>query len=346
MQTITDYIFTASEHDGTDIHLVAGVPPIYRDHDGHFAHLRETPLDADETNALVRELFQTRKSANYWKTLDTAGDVDLSYTAEREGFLPVRCRVNVFREDHGLAIAIRILKLRIPTRQELRLPTVLERLIRQKHGLILFTAPTGNGKTTSIASLLNEMNATMEKRIITIEDPVEYRFEQRRSIFSQREVGIDCPSFAHGLKSALREDPDVILVGEMRDRETIRTALSAAETGHLVFSTLHAPNVVEAIDRLTQYFDAEEQNTIRLQIANAMLAIIAQQLLPKRGGGKIAAFEILCNTPAISSVIRQGKTYAIPSYMEKAKGMQHMDESIQELEFQNLLEREGLGRAE
>jgi len=336
--TLDDYILETYRNAGTDLHFVTDFRPTYRNRNGSFTYLQDDPLDADAIEEVLHPLFNNGKKEHLMAILNEQGDVDLAYTAQGEGTPPVRCRVNVFHDDHGYAAAFRLFKTTIPTRQELRLPTVTEHLIQHRNGLIIFTAPTGNGKTTSIAALLNKINETMDKRIITIEDPVEYQFPREKAIVSQREVGLDCPSFAHGLKSALREDPDVILVGEMRDRDTILTALSASETGHLVFTTLHAANVVEAVDRLTQYFEAEEQAAVRLQVANALLAIIAQQLVPRKGGGKIAAFEVLINTPAISNVIRSGKTYAIPGYMDHAKDMQHMEESLNELRSLGFLE--------
>ena len=338
MHALDRYIQEAQNIGATDIHLVPGSSVMCRNANGEFAALSEQPLSSEDVGSILEPLLSIHDKAAIDEALQQDGDVDVSYMVGQEGQPPVRCRVNIFREERGIAVAFRLLKKNIPTRQELRLPTITEHLIRKKNGLIIFTAPTGNGKTTSIAALLELINSTMGKRIITIEDPVEYRFEQKKSIISQREVGTNCSSFARGLRSALREDPDIILVGEMRDKDTILTALSAAETGHLVFTTLHAPNVVEAIDRLTQYFDGPEQNTVRMQTANALLAIIAQQLLPKKGGGKIAAFEVLTNSSAISNLIRETRTFSIPSYMDKGKGMQHMEESISELRLLGLLE--------
>lgn len=337
MKTLDDYLREAARDGGTDLHLVPGFPVTCRNADGAFTPLSGMPLLQEDILRLLSPIFTAEKKERLSALLQESGDIDAAYSAG-EGTDEIRCRINIFREDHGTAAAIRIFQRDIPTRKALRLPTITETLIQKKNGLIIFTAPTGNGKTTSIASLLDHINATAGKRIITIEDPVEYRFQKRKSIISQREVGTNCPSFAHGLRSALREDPDVILVGEMRDRDTILTALSAAETGHLVFTTLHAPNTLEAIDRLTQYFTGDEQTAVRMQTANALLAIIAQQLLPKHGGGKIAAFEVLVNSVAISNLIREGKTFAIPGYMDRKLGMQRMEESVNELRVLGLLE--------
>ena len=335
---LMELIKETNRNAGTDLHIVTGFRPTYRNRNGNFAYLSDRVLSTEDVKELFHPLLDTEKKEYLSHILDEQGDVDLAYTVEQEDAPSIRCRINIFKEDHGLAGAIRLFKLAIPTRQELRIPTVTERLIQEHNGLIIFTAPTGNGKTTSIASLLNKVKETMDKSIITLEDPVEYQFPVGKSIISQREVGLDCPSFAHGLKAALREDPDIIFVGEMRDRDTILTALSAAETGHLVFTTLHAANVVEAVDRVSQYFEAEEQQAVRMEFANALLAILAQQLLPKIGGGKVAAFEVLINTPAIANIIRSGKSYAIPGYMDRTKDMQHMEESIDELRVLKLIE--------
>lgn len=243
-------------------------------------------------------------------------------------------RVNVFKDINGIGLAIRILSEDIPSMDALRLPPTVKNFVTYESGLVIISGPTGSGKTTTLASLLNEISKHQQKHIITIEDPVEYKIPSVSavSLVTQRNVGIDCDSFASGLRDALRQDPDVILVGEMRDAETITTAMQAAETGHLVFSTLHASNVVEAVDRFSQYFPAERNSEIRLQLANCLQGIVAQKLLP--GADKInrvAAFEVMLATDAIRAVIRSGKTYQLRDYMHRDAGMNSMDECIQGL---------------
>ena len=222
--------------------------------------------------------------------------------------------------------------------QELRIPGPLQDIRHRKHGIVIITGPTGSGKTTTLAALLDAINAESPVHIITIEQPIEYQFQMKRAVISQREVGRDCISFLDGLRASLRQDPDVILIGEMRDDETITTGLAAAETGHLVFTTLHSANVVEAIDRLVQYFPATRHQEIRNELANSFLAIAAQKLLPSRNGGRVAAFEVLLSTDSTKNVIRSSQGFRVQDYMHRDEGMQTMAESIRGLRNKHLID--------
>lgn len=322
-------ISKAAAKRASDLHLVAGLPPIIRGSDGNLTEIFSEPLSSDEILTLAGPFFSEKHS----EELQERGDADLAYTTA-DG---IRVRINIFQSHAGANIALRILNSEIPSMQALSLPISVQLISRKQHGLILFSAPTGNGKTTSIASILNSINESQQKRIITIEDPVEYIFPHKKSIISQREVGKDCISFAAGLHAALREDPDVILIGEMRDADTVLSAISAAESGHLVFSTLHSGNIVEAVDRITQYFPSTQHDIILAQLANSFEAIVCQRLLPRKGGGRIAAFEILLSSVATRQLIRNNHASDLPGYMHEKEGMLLMEKSIKRLKEQGLV---------
>ncbi len=336
MTSLSDMILLVKEKNGSDLHLLTGFFPIAR------INNELIPFSAEDGFQIIdSEVMQSYLDLlmnDYQKKIfEKYGDADLAWSARSETKPPARCRINVFRDSRGISIAIRIIPDQIPSMKDIRLPLSVQGLLKFTHGLIIFTGPTGSGKTTSLASMLNHINENQAKHIITIEDPIEYQYKVRQSIISQREVGRDCSSFARGLKASLREDPDIILVGELRDKETISTAIMAAETGHLVFATLHTANVVEAIDRLVQYFPSDEQNQILHELALSLRGIIAQKLLLKRGGGRIAAFEILLNTPAITNLIRSNQMYQAQNYMHGQDGMQTMEEAVNGLKLMNLL---------
>ena len=328
--TLAELITKAGKLKASDIHLLAGHKPYIRGKEGSIQpYTDEEPL----TTGGILKLLKPVLSVSQEIQLQKEGDIDLAMTAGS-----IRTRINAFRAENGLSVAIRLLKDRIPTMNELGLPMSVQSLINQSHGLILFTAPTGNGKSTSIASMLEAVNERQQKRVITIEDPIEYIYPEGSSLFSQRAVGRDCPDFFHGLRSALRENPDIILIGEMRDCDTILAAISAAETGHLVFSTLHSADAVEAIDRIMQYFPTGQQELVRSQFSNAFLGIIAQKLLPRRDKqGRIAAFEVVLATDATKAVIRSGKTNTLKSYMSTRDGMLQMEASVQALKSRLLV---------
>lgn len=315
-------------HRASDIHFNCG--HVYFRIDGQLTPVNSAMVYSDNDFAEFLLEFLGNKELII---LAEKGDVDISYKHPSGA----NCRVNVFKDNGGTSIALRILNTGIPSPHDLHIPHVIERLIGEEHGLILICGPTGAGKSTTIASLINKINYTQNKHIISIEDPVEYIFPKGSSVISQREIGKNCESFHQGLKSALRQDPDIIFVGELRDKETIETTLSAAETGHLVFSTLHAGNSAEAIDRLTHYFPAEQQSQIRHQLTLSFLGIVTQRLCIAKDGGRAAAFEILLKNAAICNVIRKNELNTLKHYMNVSNGMQTMEAAIQELKMKNLI---------
>jgi len=253
-----------------------------------------------------------------------------------------RFRVNVFFQRGSIAIVFRALSSSIPTLKALNLPSVVEELCGLKEGLILVTGPTGSGKSTTVASIINEINSTKDGHILTLEDPVEYIFQHDKCIINQREIGQDSQTYNNALRAALREDPDVIFIGEMRDNESIGIAVTAAETGHLVLSTLHTLGAAKTIDRLIDVFPPHQQQQIRVQVSTALKAVISQRLIPAIDGGRVAALEIMIVTPAISNMIREGKTISIISAMQMGGnlGMQLLDKSIVDLLSQNKITKE------
>ena len=334
--TLDDYIVHAAEKDISDLHFVPDQPVYYRDTTTGKLRILDGSqgMSSEDIRGL---LFQNatikRKIAHF-----NAGDIDISLTTDTANGA-VHSRLNLFFTHKGIAVAIRIFPSFIPSMNKLGLPGVVQNLIRKPYGLIVFTAPTGNGKTTSIASMLETINDNEAKRIITIEDPVEYVFTSKQSVISQREVGTSCKTFAEGLRAALREDPDIIMVGEMRDKETILTAISAAESGHLVFSTLHAGDTVQAIDRIKQYFSGSEQEQIQAQFANAFQAVVAQKLIPRKDKqGRVAAFEVLLNNDATRNLVRIGEAFRLPGYMNLKDGMFTMKYSINDLQMRGVIE--------
>ncbi|WP_196602900.1 type IV pilus twitching motility protein PilT [Pectinatus frisingensis] len=337
MKSLNEMISIADKYGASDIHLVTGLIPTMRKN-GLIANLDENDSSVFTSEA-SKNIIDTILNKYQKNSLEDKGDANLSYTCqnifEREKIL--RTRVNVFKDLRGYSFALRLINENIPTMQELLLPRSIQSLIKKEHGLIVVTGPTGSGKNTTIASMLETINNTKNIHILTIEDPVEYYYKSKKSLISQREVGENCISFSAGLKAALREDPDVILVGEMRDAETIEMALAAAETGHLVLTTLHTADVVQSIDRMMQYFPANQQAQIRMQLANSFEGIIAQKLFLKNGGGRVAAFEILLRTPATVNLIRTGRAFELQDYMSNRDGMQTMDESITDLKRRNYL---------
>lgn len=253
--------------------------------------------------------------------------------------------MNVFKQRGCISLAIRIVPTKIPTLEELQLPDVLKKMVTKPQGLILVTGPTGSGKSTTLAAMIDYMNKTMRKHIITLEDPIEYVHKHGGCIIDQREIGTDTNNFANGLRAALRQDPDVILVGEMRDLETIQTAITAAETGHLVFGTLHTSSAPATIDRIIDVFQPEQQTQIRIQLATVLVAIISQRLFPRaQQNGRIAATEILINNAAIANLIRNGKIHQIPSIMQtnRALGMHTLEANIKELVQQGFIAKESV----
>ena len=322
MYGIEELIALAAEKRASDVHLIAGLPPKCRI-DGRIETLTDGGLTREDCEEYGRQL-----AGNAADQIEAIGQLDFSAS-----FAGRRLRVNLFRQQGALSAAIRLLGSTIPNLSELGLPEAVNQFSSWNKGIILVTGETGSGKSTTLAAILNEINQNRPLHMITLEDPIEYVYEPAQAIINQREVGADTGSFAAGLRAALRQDPDVILVGEMRDLETISTAITAAETGHLVFGTLHTKGAANTIDRIIDSFPAEQQNQIRIQLADVLECAVGQTLLPKIGGGRTAVFEIMVVTPAIRSMILQSKTFQIVSAIQTGKryGMQLLDDALEDL---------------
>ena len=305
----------------SDIHITVGLPPVMRV-DGVLTNYDLPHVTDEDANTFARALCTEAQL----KTLQRDGEVDFAVTVGDRS----RMRCNVYHQQGHVAIALRLLPLNIPTVKDLELPPILVEQAEKPRGLILVTGPTGSGKSSTLAALLDHINHTQRKHIITLEEPIEYIHERDLCVINQREVGIDTMSFAAGLRAALRQDPDVILVGEMRDLETISTAITAAETGHLVFGTLHTKGAANTVDRIVDVFPAEQQEQIRIQLADVIECAVGQTLLPRIGGGRRAVFEIMIGTSAVRSLIRQNKSFQIVNSMQtgKRQGMQLLDDAL------------------
>ena len=324
MKNLSEIIHNAVRRGASDLHLTVGLPPVYRI-DGDLVNADEPPLTEADVTAAVRVLANDSQI----KELEKTGESDFAVTFEDT----IRMRCNAFRQQGHTALALRILPLTIPTVKSLGMSDIFIEMAEKPRGLVLLTGPTGSGKSSTLAAMLDHINHTRRRHIITLENPIEFVYKPDRCIINQREVGDDTGSFATGLRAALRQDPDVILVGEMRDLETISTAITAAETGHLVFGTLHTKGAANTIDRIIDAFPPEQQEQIRIQLADVLEYAVAEALLPKIGGGRVAAYEILVATPAVRSLIRQNKSFQITSTMQtgKRQGMQLLDDALAEL---------------
>ena len=323
MNRIEMFLREGNEKGASDIHLAPGSPVMFRI-DGELVPASDEKIKPFE----IEEMIELKEN----------GELDFAYSIA--GFH--RVRFNVFRQRGTYAVALRILSFEIPEAKRLGIPPSVVDLTNRKRGLVLVTGPTGSGKSTTLASLIHIISETYAKTIITLEDPIEYLHPHSKSIVLQREIGYDSKSYASALRAALREDPDVILVGEMRDLETISIAITAAETGHLVFSTLHTNSAAATIDRVIDVFPPHQQQQTRIQLSGVIEGIIAQQLLPKEGGGRVAAYEVMLATPAIRNLIREGKSFQIQSMIQTSKklGMQAMDDAIYDLYMQNKISAE------
>jgi twitching motility protein PilT len=328
------------EKKGSDLHLAAGVPPVLRI-DGQLLATNYAVLTDFEVQRMIYAILTDEQI----RTFETEYELDCSY--QLRGLS--RFRVNVYRDRGAVAGAFRVIPSQIPTVRGLGLPLVLEDLSRRPRGLVLVTGPTGSGKSTTLAAMIGQINNERSVHIITIEDPIEYLHTHRRSLINQRELGTDTRSFAQALRHALREDPDVILVGEMRDLETMSLAITAAETGHLVFSTVHTNNAAQTVDRIVDVFPPGQQEQIRIQLSNNLEAVLSQQLLPRAGTpGRIAAMEIMIASPAIRNLIREAKAHQITSVIQTSAhlGMQTMDQCLRDLYQRGLITfEEAMGRA-
>jgi twitching motility protein PilT len=306
----------------SDLHLVVGSEPQIRI-DKELRPLNLPILTAKQVEEMAYTLIEDKLK----KEFEEYNELDFSFELKDVG----RFRANYYRTIHGIACAFRMIPIDIPTLDEYGNPPIFKELVKREKGLILVTGPTGSGKSTTLASMLHEINLTERRHIITIEDPVEFVHKNNKSLFSQRDVGSNTKSFATALKYALRQDPDIILIGEMRDAETIGAALTAAETGHLVFGTLHTNSAPGTINRIIDVFDGQEQAQVRAQLSSSLIAVISQTLIPKIGGGKVATQEILITNPAIQNQIREDKVHQIYSQMQLNQQETHMTTQTQQL---------------
>ena len=322
---IRELLEKAYEEHASDLHIIVNSPPILRI-DGELRSLGGYPLSRVDTEKMAKDLIPEL----LWEHFIEQGEVDFNYELEGKS----RFRLNAYHQRNSISIAIRTIPATIPTIADLNLPKTLEDLMDKPQGLVLVTGPTGSGKSTTLAAMINYINRNFAKHIITLEDPIEYVHQHIKSVINQREVGTDTKSFANGLRASLRQDPDIILVGEMRDLETISTAITAAETGHLVLATLHTSSAAQTIDRIIDVFPPHQQRQIRLQVSNVLQGIISQRLFPVcKGGGRVAATEILINTPSVANLIRNEKIYQIQNVLQtsRAQGMHTLEMSIQSL---------------
>lgn len=320
---IDRFLKLMNDRGASDLHLSVGRPPMFRD-SGQMDPIRYRVLDNRDFVELMKPI-----AGKEWAKYKTRGDVDYSY--EVPGV--ARFRVNMFMQERGYGAVFRIIPTKLMTFEQLGLPKTVQKFCHIRKGLILVTGPTGSGKSTTLSSIINKMNTEQSLHIITIEDPIEFVHPNKKSVISQREVGAHATSFAKAVQAAVREDPDIILIGEMRDLETIRTALSAAESGFTVFGTLHTNNAAKAVDRIINVFPMEEQDAVRGGLAESLRGVVAQQLLRRKAGGRVAALEILFATSGLSSMIREGKTSQITSSIQMGKkmGMRAMDDSLWQL---------------
>jgi twitching motility protein PilT len=333
---IDELLLTAYQKDASDVHLTVGIPPVFRIH-GQLMTIEFPPYSKEE----VWNLATSMMSDALISAFKEDGEVDFSYELKNVS----RFRVNVYKKREGLSVAIRLIPTKVPTIDDMNLPPVLKKIAAKPQGLVLVTGPTGSGKSTTLAAMIDYINEHSSKHIITLEDPIEYIHPHKNSIIDQREIGKDTKQFSSGLRAALRQDPDVILVGELRDLETISTAVTAAETGHLVLGTLHTISAPATIERIVDVFPAEQQTQIRFQLASVLVAIISQRLFPlKSGKGRIAATEILVKNAAVSSLIRNQKIHQLTNVMQTSRdlGMHTLEMNIQSLLQRQLVSYESV----
>lgn len=337
-EKIENILRAALEFKASDIHLTVGVPPIFRINGDIKRYGKDILLPAD-----TEEIAKITIPENMYDLFKEKGELDYSYGIPGVS----RFRVNAYHQRKSVSLALRVVASKTPTIEELDLPKIIPELVERPQGLILVTGPTGSGKSTTLASMIDYVNRTMRKHIVTLEDPIEYLHKHGNSIIDQREVGFDTQSYANGLKGALRQDPDIILVGEMRDLETIGIAITAAETGHLVLGTLHTSSAPSTINRIIDVFPPAQQPQIRVQLASVLVGVISQRLFPTVDKkGRKAATEILVNNPAIANLIRNEKIHQIQSTMQtsRAQGMHTLEMSIRDLLDRNLIQKEAANK--
>ncbi len=332
MVDLTTVITDAKQRRGSDIHIVKGLPIRFRI-DGDLCDYNSDIMTDVECEAYAREM-----AGEDYRLIEKSGELDLAITFAGG----IRCRINLFRQRGSVSAAIRILSEKIPDLDSLGLPPAVQKFPALNRGIVLVTGETGSGKSTTLAALLDRINHTYPSHIVTLEDPIEYIYTPDKCTINQREIGTDTESYESGLRAILREDPDVILIGEMRDLNTIETALTAAETGHLVFATLHTNSAAEAVDRMVDVFPEGRQRQIRLQLSTTLMAVLSQQLLPRRNGGRVCAAELMMVTPAIRNLIREGKTPQIVSAISTsaAEGSITMDNALIQLYKQKIISAE------
>ncbi len=330
MIDISKLLTFAVQQGASDCHISAGEPPMVRLH-GDLKKLDHPTLSQDETHALIYDMMSDVQRKNFEEHRECDFSFDLGDIA--------RFRVNVFVQGRGLGAVIRTIPTEILPLEKLGMPPILRQLCDREKGLILVTGPTGSGKSTTLAAMIDYLNNTYEGHILTIEDPVEFVHKSKKCLVNQRELGVHTLSFANALRAALREDPDIILVGEMRDLETIQLALTAAETGHLVFATLHTSSAPKTVDRIIDAFPPNQQAQVRAQLSETLEAVLTQTLLKKKAGGRVAAVEIMMGTTAVRNLIREAKLHQIPGVMQASQkdGMQTMDMALLELANRGLV---------
>jgi len=340
MAVIDDYFRHLIATGGSDLHLSEGQPPKMRTH-GAISAISDGILEHETIDYMLREICEEKAYERYLQR----GDLDFAYEMDAQS----RFRCNYFKQNNGLGAVFRLIPTKIKTIDDLGVPKTIESFGDLRSGLVLVTGPTGSGKSTTLAALIDYINRTYARHIITVEEPIEFVHNNKKSTISQREVPIHCPSFADGLRASLREDADIVLVGEMRDLETISLAITAAETGHLVLATLHTGSAARTLDRILDVFPTEQREQIRIMVGESLRGIISQQLVPRADGtGRELALELLVNTPAVSAIIRDGKTFMLPGVMQTGKnvGMIMMDDALAKLYRDGIItQEEALGRA-
>lgn len=334
MSEIDEILRDALNAGASDVHITVGIPPKMRVN-GELVTMDKYPRIMPKDTEEIRDQIMNEEQR---KAFEERGEYDMSFSIPNIS----RFRLNTYKQRGSVALAIRLVGLDIPSAESLGIPQSVMDLYDNKRGLVLVTGPTGSGKSTTLASIVDRINTNLNDHVITLEDPIEYLHRHNKSIIDQREIGLDSHSYVNALRAALREDPDVIMVGEMRDIETMSTALVAAETGHLVLSTLHTIGSANAVDRIIDFFPPEQQHQIRIQLAGVLEAIISQQLIPTADGhGRVAAFEVLKANPAVRNIIREGKTHQLVGIMQTSGGdMITMDDAIRQLYKQGLITKD------